>query len=140
VNCAAARRLQGLESRGRDAVLSDLAMPEMERLQVFCFFARADAGRDPGRSVIMLPRKVGAHRRRAMKAGAYDYLPKPFDPADIVLAVRRATRRDPAVQNAAAFPHRERVGRAAIVASSPAMRRVLLERLARVGAKGRECS
>ena len=69
----------------------------------------------------------------AMKAGAYDYLPKPFDPDEIVLAVRRAIEtRSLRLQNAL-LRTESALGRA-IVASSPAMRRVL-ETVARVAPK-----
>ena len=69
----------------------------------------------------------------AMKGGAYDYLPKPFDPDEIVLAVRRAIEtRSLRLQNAL-LRTESALGRA-IVASSPAMRRVL-ETVARVAPK-----
>ena len=69
----------------------------------------------------------------AMKAGAYDYLPKPFDPDEIVLAVRRAIEtRSLRLQNAL-LRTESALGRA-IVAASPAMRRVL-EMVARVAPK-----
>ena len=59
-----------------------------------------------------------------MKAGAYDYLPKPFDPEEIVLAVRRAVEaRSLRMQNAR-LRTESTLGRP-IVAASPAMRRVL---------------
>ena len=60
----------------------------------------------------------------AMKAGAYDYLPKPFDPDEIVLAMRRAIEaRSLRMQNAL-LRTESALGRP-IVAASPAMRRVL---------------
>ena len=47
---------------------------------------------DPSVPVLMLTAH-GSERVAvaAMKAGAFDYLPKPFDPDELVLAVRRAT-------------------------------------------------
>ncbi len=79
--------LQAFEARGADAVLTDLAMTEMDGLQVL---ERLRA-QDPSVPVLMLTAH-GSERIAvaAMKAGAYDYLPKPFDPEEIVLAVRRA--------------------------------------------------
>jgi DNA-binding NtrC family response regulator len=60
----------------------------------------------------------------AMKAGAYDYMPKPFDPDEVVLAVRRAIEaRSLRLQNAL-LRSEAALGRT-IVAASPAMKRVL---------------
>jgi two-component system, NtrC family, response regulator AtoC len=122
--------LQTFEANGADAVLTDLAMPEMDGLEVLTRVR----GLDPGVPVIMLTAH-GSERVAvaAMKAGAYDYLPKPFDPDEIVLAVRRAIEtRSLRLQNAL-LRTESALGRA-IVASSPAMRRVL-ETVARVAPK-----
>jgi two-component system, NtrC family, response regulator AtoC len=122
--------LQAFEARGADAVLTDLAMPEMDGLQVL---ERLRA-QDPGVPVVMLTAH-GSERLAvaAMKAGAYDYLPKPFDPDDLVLAVRRAIEtRLLRLQNAL-LRTETTIGRT-IVAASPAIRRVL-EMVARVAAK-----
>ena len=122
--------LQTFEANGADAVLTDLAMPEMDGLEVL----NRVRGLDPGVPVIMLTAH-GSERVAvaAMKAGAYDYLPKPFDPDEIVLAVRRAIEtRSLRMQNAL-LRTQSALGRA-IVASSPAMRRVL-ETVARVAPK-----
>jgi two-component system response regulator AtoC len=131
VTCAGgASGLQAFEASGADAVLTDLAMPEMDGLEVLTRLRAAD----PGVPVIMLTAH-GSERVAvaAMKAGAYDYLPKPFDPDEIVLAVRRAIEtRSLRLQNAL-LRTESALGRA-IVASSPAMRRVL-ETVARVAPK-----
>jgi two-component system response regulator AtoC len=69
----------------------------------------------------------------AMKAGAYDYLPKPFDPDELVLVVRRGIEtRSLRLQNAR-LRTEAALGRS-IVAESPAMRRVL-DMVARVAPK-----
>ena len=131
VTCASgASGLQVFEASGADAVLTDLAMPQMDGLQVLTRLRALD----PGVPVIMLTAH-GSERVAvaAMKAGAYDYLPKPFDPDEIVLAVRRAIEtRSLRLQNAL-LRTESALGRA-IVASSPAMRRVL-ETVARVAQK-----
>ena len=63
----------------------------------------------------------------AIKAGAFDYLPKPFDPDELVLAVRRAAdTRDLRLQNAR-LRTEAALGRT-IVAESPAMKRLMLRR------------
>ena len=122
--------LEAFEARGADAVLTDLAMPEMDGLRVL----EELRAQDPGVPVVMLTAH-GSERVAvaAMKAGAYDYLPKPFDPDEIVLAMRRAIEaRSLRMQNAL-LRTETALGRT-IVAASPAMRRVL-EMVARVAAK-----
>src|SRR5437773_10868295 len=118
VTCSGgAAGLQAFETNGADAVLTDLAMPEMDGLAVLTHLRALDAGVP----VIMLTAH-GSERVAvsAMKAGAYDYLPKPFDPDEIVLAVRRAIEtRSLRLQNAL-LRTESTLGRA-IVASSPAM-------------------
>ncbi len=122
--------LQAFESGGADAVLTDLAMPEMDGLEVLTRLRTLDSGVP----VIMLTAH-GSERVAvaAMKGGAYDYLPKPFDPDEIVLAVRRAIEtRSLRLQNAL-LRTESKLGRN-VIAASPAMRRVL-ETVARVAPK-----
>jgi two-component system response regulator AtoC len=122
--------LQAFEARGADAVLTDLAMAEMDGLQVL----ERLRVQDPSVPILMLTAH-GSERIAvaAMKAGAYDYLPKPFDPDELVLAVRRAVEaRSLRMQNAR-LRTESALGRP-IVAASPAMRRVL-DMVARVAPK-----
>jgi two-component system response regulator AtoC len=130
-SCAnGASALQAFEARGADAVLTDLAMAEMDGLQVL---ERLRA-QDPSVPVLMLTAH-GSERIAvaAMKAGAYDYLPKPFDPEEIVLAVRRAVEARLLRMQNARLRTETALGRP-IVAASPAMRRVL-DVVARVAPK-----
>lgn len=109
------------EARGADIVLTDLAMPGMDGMKVL----ESLRAIDPGVPVLVLTAH-GSERAAvaAMKAGAQDYLPKPFDPDELVLAVRRAIEtRVLRLQNAllrteSALGH-------TVVAESLAMRRVL---------------
>src|SRR5580693_3618868 len=113
--------LAAFEARGADVVLTDLAMPDVDGMQVL---ARIRA-QDPSVPVLMLTAH-GSERVAvaAMKAGAYDYLPKPFDPDELVLAVKRGIEtRELRLQNARLRTETQ-LGRT-IVAESPAMRRVL---------------
>jgi two-component system response regulator AtoC len=122
--------LAAFDARGADLVLTDLAMPEMDGMQVL---ARMRAS-DPSVPVVMLTAH-GSERVAvaAMKAGAFDYLPKPFDPDELVLAVRRAAdTRDLRLQNAR-LRTEAALGRT-IVAESPAMKR-LMDVVARVAPK-----
>jgi two-component system response regulator AtoC len=129
--CASgAEGLLAFEAHGADAVLTDLAMPDMDGLRVL---ERLHA-QDPGVPVLMLTAH-GSERVAvtAMKAGAYDYLPKPFDPEEIALALKRAIEaRSLRMQNAL-LRTESALGRP-IVAESPAMRRVL-DMVARVAPK-----
>ncbi len=122
--------LQAFEARGADAILTDLAMAEMDGLQVL----ERLRVQDPSVPILMLTAH-GSERIAvaAMKAGAYDYLPKPFDPEELVLAVRRAVEaRSLRMQNAR-LRTESALGRP-VVAASPAMRRVL-DMVARVAPK-----
>ena len=122
--------LAAFEARGADLVLTDLAMPDIDGMQVL---ARLRAS-DPSVPVLMLTAH-GSERVAvaAMKAGAFDYLPKPFDPDELVLAVKRATDwRELRLQNAR-LRTEAALGRT-IIADSPAMKRVM-DVVARVAPK-----
>jgi two-component system response regulator AtoC len=122
--------LAAFEARGADIVLTDLAMPNVDGMQVL---ERMRAN-DPGVPVFMLTAH-GSERVAvaAMKAGAFDYMPKPFDPDELVLAVRRAIDwRELRLQNAR-LRTEAALGRT-IVAESPAIKR-LMDIVARVAPK-----
>ncbi len=122
--------LAAFEARGADVVLTDLAMPEMDGMQVLERMRAAD----PSVPVLMLTAH-GSERVAvaAMKAGAFDYIPKPFDPDELVLAVRRGIEwRELRLQNAR-LRTEAALGRS-IVAESPAMKRVM-DVVARVAPK-----
>src|SRR5580692_11274247 len=122
--------LAAFEARGADVVLTDLAMPDMDGMQVL---ERMRAN-DPSVPVLMLTAH-GSERVAvaAMKAGAFDYIPKPFDPDELVLAVRRALDwRELRLQNAR-LRTEAALGRS-IIAESPAMKRVM-DVIARVAPK-----
>jgi two-component system response regulator AtoC len=122
--------LAAFEARGADLVLTDLAMPDIDGMQVL---ARLRAS-DPSVPVLMLTAH-GSERVAvaAIKAGAFDYLPKPFDPDELVLAVKRATDwRELRLQNAR-LRTEAALGRT-IIADSPAMKRVM-DVVARVAPK-----
>jgi two-component system response regulator AtoC len=125
-----AKALAAFEARGADVVLTDLAMPEMDGMQVL---ERLRA-LDPSVPVMM----VTAHGSErvavaAMKAGAYDYLPKPFDPDELVLVVKRGIETRTLRLENAKLRAETALGRT-IIAESPAMRRVL-DMVARVAPK-----
>ena len=104
-----------------DAVISDLAMPGMDGLELLAALRQRDASLP-----VLLLTARGSERVavQAMKAGAYDYLVKPFDIDEIVHALGRAVE--------ARVLRREQRRRLAerglerpIVGDAPALRRVL---------------
>jgi two-component system response regulator AtoC len=118
------------EARGADVVITDLAMPDGDGMTVLATMRV----QDPGVPVMMLTAH-GSERVAvaAMKAGAFDYLPKPFDPDEIVLAVTRAVDTRKLRLENARLRTEASIGRP-IVAESPVTRRVL-ELVTRVAPK-----
>jgi len=90
-------------------------MPGMDGLEVLTRLRALDAGVP----VIMLTAH-GSERVAvaAMKAGAHHYLPKPFDPDELVLAVRRAIETRTLRQQNALLRTEATLGRT-VVAASP---------------------
>ncbi|MCL2724964.1 MAG: sigma-54 dependent transcriptional regulator [Polyangiaceae bacterium] len=116
-----ANGIAAFEAHGADVVLTDLAMPDVDGMKVLA----ALRAQDPSVPVMMLTAH-GSERVAvsAMKAGALDYLPKPFDPDEIVLAVRRAVEQRSLKLENARLRTEASIGRP-IIAESPAIRRVL---------------
>ncbi|HET6437306.1 MAG TPA: sigma-54 dependent transcriptional regulator [Anaeromyxobacter sp.] len=126
-----AEALTALGSGPADAVLLDLVLPEPDGFEVL---RRTRAG-DPALPVVVLSALAQAEDVvRAMKLGATDYLPKPFDPAELDLVLRRAldTRRRSEAEPSPAEPEGVPEGDAVVPVLSGAMERVreLVERIA----------
>jgi two-component system response regulator AtoC len=83
--------LEELKARAFDLVLTDVRMPRMDGIAL----TRAVQERQPGVTVIVMS-AYGSHESaiEAMKAGAYDFLPKPFKPDDVLLCLRKAEERE----------------------------------------------
>src|SRR5262249_13818503 len=81
-----AKGVAAVEARGADVGLAALAMPEVDGMKAL----ERMRALDPGMPVLMLTAH-GSERVAvaAMKAGAWDYIPKPFDPDELLMAVRR---------------------------------------------------
>src|SRR5688572_2483180 len=125
-----ANGIAAFEARGADVVLTDLAMPGVDGMQVLATMRE----RDPGVPVMMLTAH-GSERVAvsAMKTGAFDYIPKPFDPDELLLSVTRAVDTRRLRLENARLRTEAALGRP-IVAASPTTRRVL-DVVARVAPK-----
>jgi two-component system response regulator AtoC len=96
-------------------------MPGVDGLAVL----RAVRERDPDLPVVLLTAHGDVRTAvRAVKAGAYDYLAKPFDNEELVLTVRRALEAR-ALRKAARERDVERALGRPVVGASPAFRRVV---------------
>ena len=107
-----------LEEQTFDAVALDLRMPGMDGLEVLEWMTNEG----PSVPVVMMSAfgDVG-DAVNAMKAGASDYLVKPFDPDELIIRIRRAA--------AAAGPRRDTVSESdkesAPISRDPAMKPVI---------------
>ncbi|HLL22141.1 MAG TPA: sigma-54 dependent transcriptional regulator [Kofleriaceae bacterium] len=111
-----------------DVVVTDLAMPGLDGIGL----VREVRRRAPGVPVIVLTAR-GSEKSavEAMKAGAEDYLTKPFDVEEVALAVRRAGE-TAGLRREAARAAAERATGRAVLGDGPAMRGLLarIERIA----------
>ncbi len=116
--------LAELSSREYDALVTDVRMPKMDGLAL----VRAAQSAAPDTTIIVMS-AYGSHDLaiEAMKAGAYDYLGKPFRPDEVLLVLRKAEERE-RLRAANRLLRREienARGAAGIVAEGPAMKEVL---------------
>jgi two-component system response regulator AtoC len=113
-----------------DAVVTDFSMPEMDGMELL----RAVRERDESLPVILLTAR-GSERLavRAMKAGAYEYVPKPFDVDEMALAIGRALEARELRQRNRQLSAEHAIGRRVVYES--AVMRHLLDATSRVAAK-----
>jgi len=107
-----------------DLVLCDVRMPEMDGLT----FLRNYRQRGGSALVIVMSAYGGEDAAiAAMKEGAYDYLPKPFRPDEVVLTLRKAEERERLRQEVAGLRAQLAAGPAerGLVTESGAMRQAL---------------
>ena len=80
-----------VDTFGPDVVLTDVRMPRMGGLDLL---ATLKAKQYPATVIVMSAYGNIDLALEAMKAGAYDYVSKPFKPDEIVLALRKAEERE----------------------------------------------
>jgi DNA-binding NtrC family response regulator len=82
--------LRRVDENGYDVLVLDIMMPDIDGLQVLQHVKE----RHPDVDVVMMTGLSQIQTAvKAMKLGAFDYLPKPFDPDELKLAVDRALER-----------------------------------------------
>src|SRR2546426_9390802 len=83
--------MRELSARDYDALVTDVRMPKMNGLDL----VRAAQTTSPETTIIVMS-AYGSHDLaiEAMKAGAYDYLGKPFRPDEVLLVLRKAEERE----------------------------------------------
>ncbi|MCW5765820.1 MAG: sigma-54-dependent Fis family transcriptional regulator [Phycisphaeraceae bacterium] len=122
--------LEAVARRRPDAVVTDLKMPGMTGLELLEQLRRLD---DELPVVLMTAFGTVETAVRALKAGAFDYVTKPFEGDELIIAVKRAIEhgrllrenailRSGAAGEAPAASGLRGMGR--IIGDSPAMRRV----------------
>ena len=103
-----------------DVVLCDVRMPGMDGLELLPELIR----RLPGAPVLLMSAYgSGDLAVEALKRGAFDYLAKPFQPAEVMLAIKKARERE-RLRRSNVLLQREvsrAVGERPIVAASPGM-------------------
>ncbi len=80
-----------VDSFGPDVILTDVRMPKMSGLDLL---ATLKAKQNTATVIVMSAYGSVDLALEAMKAGAYDYVGKPFKPDEIVLALRKAEERE----------------------------------------------
>jgi two-component system, NtrC family, response regulator AtoC len=118
------RALERATAEPFDLILCDVRMPALSGLD----FLRGYRGRGGTALVIMMSAYGGEDAAlQAMQEGAYDYVPKPFRPDEVVLALRKAEEREKLRRTVAGLQAQldANPDRRALVATSAAMRAAL---------------
>jgi two-component system response regulator PilR (NtrC family) len=107
-----------------DLVITDIRMDEVDGLEVL----RACKAKNPDTVVIIISAYASTETAvEAMREGAYDYLPKPFDINDLLAVVREALARGIAPTDEAGYVEEAtnyRLHYGALVGESPQMQKI----------------
>lgn len=107
-----------------DVILCDVRMPRLSGLDFLDRYRQAD-----GEGLVIVMTAYGGIELaiEAMKKGAYDYLPKPFSPDQLVLTLRKAEERESLRREVSRLREEVSIERRyrEIIAKSPAMTRAL---------------
>jgi two-component system response regulator AtoC len=107
-----------------DIILCDVRMPRLSGLEFLDRYREAD-----GQSMVIVMTAYGGIELaiQAMKKGAYDYLPKPFSPDQLVLTLKKAEERESLRREVSRLREEVSIERRyrEIIAKSPAMTRAL---------------
>ena len=118
------RALERASTEPFDLVLCDVRMPEMDGLTFLRHYRQQG-----GSALVIVMSAYGGEDAAiaAMKEGAYDYLPKPFRPDEVVLTLRKAEERERLREEVAGLKAQLSSGPAerGLVAESSAMRQAL---------------
>jgi two-component system response regulator AtoC len=109
-----------VDSFGPDVILTDVRMPKMGGLDLL---ATLKAKQQPATVIVMSAYGSNDLALEAMKAGAYDYVSKPFKPDEVVLVLRKAEEREALRRENVALKEQIREGNQyeSILAKSPQM-------------------
>jgi two-component system, NtrC family, response regulator AtoC len=109
-----------VDSFGPDVILTDVRMPKMGGLDLL---ATLKAKQQPATVIVMSAYGSNDLALEAMKAGAYDYISKPFKPDEVVLVLRKAEERETLRRENVALKEQIREGSQyeSILAKSPQM-------------------
>jgi DNA-binding NtrC family response regulator len=126
-----------LEEKDADLVITDLRLPDISGLDVLQYAKK----QDPNRPVVLITAFASTETAvTAMKAGAFDYLEKPFHIEDLRLLITRALEqgelRRENVRLKEELAQHHHGGKTRVLGKSPPMRRVmeLVKRVARTDA------
>ena len=118
------RALERTATESYDLILCDVRMPALGGIE----FLRAYREQGGSALVIMMSAYGGEEAAlAAMKEGAYDYIPKPFRPDEVILTLRKAEERERLRHQVASLTARlaAGAGELGVVAESKAMRDAL---------------
>lgn len=89
--CDGLKAMEALESAKPDLIVSDIMIPYMNGLEILAKIKTMDDLKDI--PVIMLTSKAQeADIVKGLELGAYDYMAKPFSPAELILRVNKALK------------------------------------------------